>query len=49
MSSQNARGARPSQFRRPLINDIGVVVAGLILYWLFLHFHARLFGVPAVY
>ena len=49
MSSQNARGARPSQFRRPLINDVGVVVAGLILYWLSLHFHAKLFGVSVVY
>jgi uncharacterized membrane protein len=49
MSSQNARGARPSQFKRPLINDVGVVVAGLIVYWLFLHFHARLFGVPVIY
>ena len=49
MSSQNARGARPSQVRRPLINDAAVVVAGLILFWLFLHFHAKLFGVPVVY
>jgi uncharacterized membrane protein len=46
MSSQNARGARPSQFRRPLFNDAAVVVAGLILYWLILNFHAKLFGVP---
>lgn len=49
MSSQNARGARPSQFKRPLFNDAAVVVAGLILYWLFLHFHAKLFGVPVVF
>ncbi|MGQ0577357.1 MAG: NnrU family protein [Betaproteobacteria bacterium] len=48
MSSQNSRGARPSQIKRPLVNDAAVVVAGLILYWLFLHFHARLFGVPVV-
>src|SRR6267143_2066729 len=49
MSSQNARGVRPSQFRRPLFNDAAVVVAGLILYWVFLHFHAKLFGVPVIY
>jgi uncharacterized membrane protein len=49
MSSQNARGTRPSQFKRPLVNDAAVVVAGLILYWLFLHFHANLFGVPVVF
>jgi len=49
MSSQNARGARPSQFKRPLFNDAAVIVAGLILYWLFLHFHAKLFGVPVVF
>lgn len=49
MSSQNARGARPSQLRRPLLNDAAVVVAGFILYWLFLRFHAKLFGVPVVY
>ncbi len=49
MSSQNSRGVQPSQFRRPLFNDAGVVVAGLILYWLFLHFHAKLFGVPVAY
>ena len=49
MSSQNARGAQPSQFKRPLLNDAAVVVAGLILYWLFLRFHADLFGVPVVY
>ncbi len=49
MSAQNARGARPSQFRRPLFYDAAVVAAGLILYWLFLHFHAKLFGVPVVY
>lgn len=49
MSSQNARGARPSQFKRPLFNDAAVVVAGLILYWLFLRFHADLFGVPVAY
>jgi hypothetical protein len=24
-------------------------VSGLILYWLFLTFHAKLFGVPLVY
>jgi len=48
MSSQNARGARPSQSKRPLFNDAAVVVAGLMLYWLFLRFHAKLFGVPAV-
>ncbi|HKQ23682.1 MAG TPA: NnrU family protein [Burkholderiales bacterium] len=48
MSSQNARGARPSQSKRPLFNDAAVVVAGLILYWLFLNFHAELFGVPVV-
>jgi len=49
MSSQNARGARASQLKRPLFNDAAVVVAGLILYWLFLRFHAKLFGVPAVF
>lgn len=49
MSSQNARGARASQVKRPLFNDAAVVVAGLILYWLFLRFHAKLFGVPVVY
>ena len=49
MSSQNARGTRPSQFKRPLFTDAAVVVAGLILYWLFLRFHAKLFGVPAVF
>jgi uncharacterized membrane protein len=49
MSSQNARGARPSQFKRPLLNDAAVVVAGLILYWLFLRFHVKLFGVPVVF
>jgi len=49
MSSQNARGARPSQLKRPLYQDAAVVVTGLILYWLFLHFHAKLFGVPIVY
>lgn len=49
MSLQNTRGARPSQIKRPLLNDAAVVVAGLVLYWLFLHFHAKLFGVPIVY
>ncbi len=49
MSSQNARGARASQIKRPLLNDAAVVVAGLILYGLFLKFHANLFGVPLVY
>ena len=49
MSSQNARGARASQFKRPLFNDAAVVVAGLIFFSLFLHFHARLFGVPVVF
>jgi len=49
MSSQNARGARASQVRRPLFYDAAVVVAGLVLYWLVLHFHADLFGVPVVY
>ena len=49
MSSQNARGARASQVKRSLFNDAAVVVAGLILYWLFLRFHADLFGVPVVY
>jgi uncharacterized membrane protein len=49
MSSQNARGARASQLKRPLLNDAAAVVAGLILYWLFLRFHAKLFGVPVVY
>jgi uncharacterized membrane protein len=48
MSSQNARGARPSQFKRSLFNDAAVVVSGLFLYWLFLRFHAKLFGIPAV-
>lgn len=49
MSSQNARGARASQTKRPLYNDAAVVAAGLLLYWLFLLFHANLFGVPVVY
>ncbi len=49
MSSQNARGVRPSQFKRPLFNDAAVVMSGLILYWLFLTFHAELFGVALVY
>jgi uncharacterized membrane protein len=49
MSAQNTRGVRPSQIRRPLLHDAAVVAAGLILYWLFLHFHANLFGVPVVY
>ena len=49
MSSQNARGARASQFKRPLFNDAAVVVAGLIFFSLFLHFHAKLFGVPVVF
>jgi len=44
----NARGAQPSRFKRPLVNDAAVVVAGLILYWLFLRFHAKLFGVAVV-
>ena len=49
MSAQNARGVRSSQFKRPLFNDAAVVVSGLILYWLFLTFHAKLFGVALVY
>jgi len=49
MSSQNARGARPSQLKRPLLLDAVVVVAALVLYWLFLHYHGKLFGVPVVY
>jgi len=49
MSSQNARGVRSSQLKRPLLNDAAVVVSGLILYWLFLTFHAKLFGVALVY
>ena len=49
MSAQNARGVRSSQLKRPLLNDAAVVVSGLILCWLFLTFHAKLFGVPLVY
>ena len=49
MSAQNARGVRPSQFKRPLFNDAAVGVSGLILYWLFLTFHAKLFGVALAY
>ena len=49
MSSQNARGALPSQFKRPLLRDAAVVLSGLVLYWLFLHYHGKLFGVPVVY
>jgi hypothetical protein len=49
MSSQNARGVRSSQLKRPLVNDAAVVVSGLILYWLFLTFHAKLFGVALAY
>ena len=49
MSSLNARGARPSHLKRPLLRDVVVVVTGLVLYWLFLRFHAKLFGVPVVY
>lgn len=49
MSSLNSRGAQSSQIKRPLLRDAAVVLTGLVLYWLFLRFHAQLFGVPVVY
>ena len=45
MWSQNRRGVRPAQTRRPIWGDIGAVVVGLVLYALLLKFHAGLFGV----
>ena len=49
MQSQNRRGARPGQTRRPIAGDIGAVAAGLIAYALLLRFHASLFGVAVWY
>ena len=49
MGSQNRRGARPSQTRRPIAGDIGALVAGLTAYALLLKFHASLFGVAVWY
>jgi uncharacterized membrane protein len=45
MWSQTRRGAKPAQTKRPIVNDIAVVAAGLVAYWVVLHFHANLFGV----
>jgi uncharacterized membrane protein len=49
MWSQNRRGARPAQMRRPIRGDIGAVVVGLVAYALLLKFHANLFGVAVWY
>lgn len=48
MWSQNRRGAAPSQTRRPVLNDVALVAAGLIAYGLILRFHAQLFGAPVL-
>jgi uncharacterized membrane protein len=49
MWSQNQRGARPSQARKPIAGDIGAVIVGLVAYALLLRFHISLFGVAAWY
>ena len=48
MGSQTQRGARPTDRKLSIANDIAVVVAGLVAYALVLEFHANLFGVPAM-
>ena len=46
MSSQNLRGAVAATRRWPIVNDVATVAVGLMLYWLLLRFHGKLFGVP---
>ncbi len=49
MSSQNARGAKPSTRKRPIAYDVASVAIGLLLYWLLLRYHGKLFGVAVSY
>jgi uncharacterized membrane protein len=46
MVSANARGAQKSVVRQPLSKDVMVVVAGLVVYLVFMFLHGRLFGYP---
>jgi len=45
MSSQNARGTKPLPPRRPAAFDVIAVAIGLLVYWLLLKYHGKLFGV----
>ena len=45
MSSQSARGAKPATQRRPVIYDVATIAVGLLVYWLLLRYHGKLFGV----
>jgi uncharacterized membrane protein len=45
MSSQNARGVQPANRKWPIVNDVATVAAGLVAYWLLLHYHGKAFGV----
>ncbi len=49
MSSQNARGAKPSTRKRPPIFDVAAIAIGLLVYWLLLRYHGKLFGVAVSY
>jgi uncharacterized membrane protein len=49
MSSQNARGVKAATRKWPIVNDIATVAVGLVLYWLLLRFHGKLFGVAVSY
>ncbi len=48
MISANARGAQKATVPMPIWRDAIVVVIGIVLYALVAHFHANLFGVPAM-
>ncbi len=45
MSSQSARGAKPATQRRPVFYDVATIAIGLLVYWLALTYHGKLFGV----
>ncbi len=48
MVSANRRGALKATVAQPFTRELVVIVIGVVLYGLFVYFHADLFGVPAM-
>ena len=45
----NRRAARATPARQPLARDAQVLLIGFAVFWIVRHFHAALFGVPAMF